>query len=132
MADVTPVELLVQVGASGADAEEIDRLTRELLGELRELPLESAHLVAESGRGPGAKAVSVEVIGWLVAVILPTFLPNLVNFLQSWLKRRDGKTIKIKAAAGDKSFEVELPVGEFSHAEIHELIEYLGTKPDKP
>lgn len=132
MADETPVELLVQVGASEADIEEIDRLTRELLGELRELPLESANLVSESQRGPGAKSVSVEVIGWLVAGVLPTFLPNLINFLQSWLKRRDGKTIKIKAANGKKSFEIELPVGEFSHAEIHELIQNLGAKPEKP
>ncbi|HSS48428.1 MAG TPA: hypothetical protein VLX28_05735 [Thermoanaerobaculia bacterium] len=44
MADETPVELLVQVGASGADVEEVDRLTRGLLSELRELPLESANL----------------------------------------------------------------------------------------
>ncbi|HSS52268.1 MAG TPA: hypothetical protein VLX28_25275 [Thermoanaerobaculia bacterium] len=128
MADETPVELLVEVGASGADAEEVDRLTRELLGELRELPLESANLVSDAQPGQGAKSASVPVIGMLMAGVLPTFLPNLVTFLQSWLKRGDGKTIKIKAANGKKSFEVEVPVGELSHKELRELLQSLGAK----
>jgi hypothetical protein len=125
VADETPVELLVQVGASGADVEEIDRLTHELLSELRELPLESVALVHDTKPGHGAKAGSVEAIGLLMAGVMPTFLPNLVAFLQSWLKRGDGKTIKLKTAA----FEVELPAGEFSHAEIQKLLRTLGSKP---
>ncbi|MFY9820825.1 MAG: hypothetical protein WAM82_05550 [Thermoanaerobaculia bacterium] len=125
MADETPVELLVEVGASGADVEEIDRLTRDLLGELRELPLDSVNLVSDGQLGHGAKSGSVEVIGSLMAGVVPTFLPNLVAFLQSWLKRGDGKTIKLKTAA----FEVELPAGEFSHAEIQKLLRTLGAKP---
>ncbi|MFY9820822.1 MAG: hypothetical protein WAM82_05535 [Thermoanaerobaculia bacterium] len=131
MADETPVELLVQVGASGADAEEVDRLAHELLGELRELPLESVAPVRASQPGTGAKSGGVEVLGLLLAGVMPTFLPNLVAFLQSWLKRGDGKTIKIKAASGKKSFEVELPAGEFSHEELHELLQSLGAKPEK-
>ncbi|HEV7507736.1 MAG TPA: hypothetical protein VGS07_22825 [Thermoanaerobaculia bacterium] len=125
MADETPVELLVEVGASGADAEEVDRLTRDLLRELRELPLESANLVSDGQPGHGAKSGKVGVIGQLMAGVLPTFLPNLVTFLQIWLKRGDGKTIKLKTA----TFEVELPAGEFSHAEIQKLIRTLGAKP---
>ena len=136
MADETPVELLVQVGASGADLEEIDRRTRELLSELRELPLESVALVHEAQPGSGAKSGGVEVLGLLLAGVMPTFLPNLVTFLQSWLKRGDGKTIKIKAANGKKSFEVELPAGELSHQELRELLQTLGamrpeSKPEK-
>ena len=50
MAAETPIELLVQVGASGGDVEEIDRLTHELLSELRELPLESVALVHDASR----------------------------------------------------------------------------------
>ncbi len=125
MADETPVELLVEVGASGADVEEVDRLTRNLLSELRELPLESANLVSDGQPGHGTKAGEVTVIGMLMAGVLPTFLPNLVTFLQSWLKRGDGKTIKLKTAA----YEVELPTGEFSHAEIHKLLRTLSAKP---
>jgi hypothetical protein len=128
VADETPVELLVEVGASGADVEEVDRLTRDLLSELRELPVESANLVSDGQPGHGTKVVDVAVIGMLMAGVLPTFLPNLVTFLQSWLKRGDGKTIKIKSANGKKSFEVELPMGEFSHAELHELLQSLGAK----
>lgn len=129
MADETPVELLVEVGASGADVEEVDRLTRGLLSELRELPLESANLVSDGQPTRGAKSASVEVIGLLMAGVLPTFLPNLVTFLQSWLKRGDGKTIKIKSANGKKSFEVELPMGAFSHTELQDLLQSLGAKP---
>jgi hypothetical protein len=125
VADETPVELLVQVVASGADVEEVDRLTRELLSELRELPLDSVNLVSDAQPGTGAKSGGVEVLGSLLAGVVPTFLPNLVAFLQSWLKRGDGKTIKLKTAA----FEVELPAGEFSHAEIQKLLRTLGAKP---
>jgi len=121
----TPVELMVQVGANGADAEEVDRLTRDLLSELRELPLESVALATNGQPGVGAKSGSVEILGVLLAGVMPTFLPNLVAFLQSWLKRGDGKTIKIKAARGKSSYEVELPVGEFSHKEIHKLLQTL-------
>jgi hypothetical protein len=131
VATETPVELLVQVGASGADVEEVDRLTRELLSELRELPLESVALVHDVQPGAGAKSGGVEILGLLLAGVVPTFLPNLVTFLQSWLKRGVGKTIKIKAASGKKSFELELPAGEFSHAELHELLQSLGAKPSE-
>lgn len=137
MADEIPVELMVQVGASGADVEEVDRLTRELLSELRDLPLESVALATDGQPVVGAKSGGVEILGVLLAGVLPTFLPNLVTFLQSWLKRGDGKSIKIKATSGKKSFEVELPAGEFSHTELHELLETLGAKqseakPEKP
>ena len=126
IADETPVELLVQIGASGADAEEVDRMTRELLCELRELPLKSIDLVTDGQPSHGAKSGSVAVLGTLFAGVVPTFLPNLVAFLQSWLKRGDGKSIKIKSARGKQSFEVELPAGEFTHAELQELLKSLG------
>ena len=32
---------------------------------------------------------------------------------------------------GKKSFEVELPVGEFNHKELHELLQSLGAKPSE-
>ena len=137
MAVETPVELLLQVEASGADVEEIDRLTHELLRELRELPLMSADLVHDVQSSTGAKSGGVEVLGLLLAGVVPTFLPNLVTFLQSWLKRGDGKTIKIKAATGKNSFEVELPMSEFSHTELYDLLQTLGarkpeSKPERP
>jgi len=123
----TPVELLVQVEASGADEEEIDRLTRDLLAELRDLPVESAEIPVAATRSAGAKSFGIEALGALALKVAPSALPKIVAFLRDWLNRGDGKHIKIKASNGKHSFEVDLPAGEFSHDELKELLAQLGT-----
>lgn len=119
--------------ASGADAEEVDLLTRALLAELREFPVESAEFSAAGEPPLGAKSAEALALGALVLSLLPKVLPSVVAFLQSWLKRGDGKSIKIKASNGKRSFEVELPSGAFSHEEFNELLATLGATPvDRP
>jgi hypothetical protein len=127
VAEETPVELLVQVEASGADEEEIDRLTRDLLAELRELPLESAEIPRAATRSAGAKSFGIEALGALAIKVVPSALPKIVAFLRGWLDRGAGKHIKIKATNGKHSFEVDLPAGEFSHDELKELLAHLAT-----
>jgi hypothetical protein len=46
--------------------------------------------------------------------------------LNSWIKRGDGKSIKIKASNGKRSFEVDFPAGAFSREELNELLVSLG------
>ena len=87
--------LQVQVGLEvEGDAEEIDRLTRQLLGELEGSDFASARL-GEAAAPEGSKAAGAVDLGSLLVGLLPSAFPQLVAFLQSWLKRGEGRTIKI-------------------------------------
>lgn len=119
------VELVVQVEARGLDADELDRLTRDLLAELQELPVE-ASITAGGKPAEGAKSGELVTLGALLVAALPVVLPTVVSFLQSWLKRGEGKSIKIRGADGKRSFAVELPSGAFSHEQLNELLATLG------
>jgi hypothetical protein len=134
MASEEPVELRVQVDASGADAEEVGRLTRDLLAELRELPVESAELASAGAPPPGTRAAGEAVaFGALAVSLLPKVFPKVVAFLQGWMKRGEGKRLRIKARNGGRSFEVDLPAGELSHEELRDLLATLsGTPAPKP
>jgi hypothetical protein len=132
VAEESPVELWVQVEASGADAEEIDRLTRGLLAELRELPVESVAIPVAGKPPTGAKAVEVAALGALVLSVLPKVLPSVIAFLQSWRKRGDGKSIKIKVLKGKRTLEVEIPAGALRQEELHKLLASLGAPQTRP
>jgi hypothetical protein len=125
VAEESPVELLVHIEASGADAEEIDRLTRNLLQELRELPIESAE-IPRAAPPPGTRSFGIEALGALALQVVPSALPKIVEFLRDWLKRGDGKQLKIEASNGKHSFKVDLPAGELNHEELMELLAQLG------
>jgi hypothetical protein len=51
------LELQVRVGSPGDDPEEVDVLTRELLTELRDQPVETADLVGGGTAPPGTKGL---------------------------------------------------------------------------
>ncbi len=72
MVEETPVELLVQVEASGADDEEIDRLTRGLLAELRDLPVDSAEIPVATTRSAGTKSFEAGTEASVLAQLGPT------------------------------------------------------------
>lgn len=132
MAEEGPIELLVQVAASGADAEEIDRLTRGLLAELREFPVESVEIPAAGEPPPGAKAFEIATLGTLVLHVLPKVLPGVIAFLQSWRKRGDSKSIKIKVVKGKRTVEVEIPAGALGQEDLHQLLARLGVPQTPP
>ena len=66
------------------------------------------------------------MLALLALKVAPSALQKVVAFLRDWLSHGDGKHIKIKASNGKRSFEVDLPAGEFSHDELRELLANLG------
>jgi hypothetical protein len=91
-----------------ADAEELDRLTRQLRNELRDVSgVEGAELVRGEPAPQGAKAVDPVTLGALALVILPTVLPKLVEFLQAWVLRGQGRAIKFKGDINGRQIEFE-------------------------
>ncbi len=121
-----PVKFVVQIGATGADAEKIDRLSRLLLAEMRELPIEVGFAPAQPPADPSvtgrSKAAALLTAGELAISALPGVLASVVAFLRSWVRRGDGKPIKIKWVQGNRSFSVDLPAGAFSHEQLNQLL----------
>jgi hypothetical protein len=120
-----PIELVLQVAGDHWDADQLDRATRSLLAELRDLPIEAR--LGTGGPPPsGAKAAQLVPHGELLLAALPVVLGSVVTFLQSWLRRGNGKTLKLKWSDGKRSVALELPAAAYSHDQLTELLARLG------
>ena len=106
-------QLKIEVSASDATEEDIDRMTRHLLSELRETDVESAEL-AKGGEVPlGAKSGDPVTMGSIVISALPTVLPVVVALVQAWAARGQGRTVKFKGKVGKEVIEFEGSPEEF-------------------
>ena len=128
--ELANLSLVVDLGQS-ANADELDRATRQLRDEIRDLDVESVELVKGVNPGAGAKSVEAITLGSLAVAVLPTLVPKLVEFLQSWALRGEGRKIKIKTQVGDRSVEVEYNPKTTSPAELKKLVETLTGALDK-
>ncbi len=107
MSDTQVAELRLEIGLEGSDAEQLDHLTRQLLSEVRDLEIESAELDKGGAAPEGAKAIDPVTLGAIALVALPAVLPKLIDFLQSWVMRQHGRTVKFKGKISDRDIEFE-------------------------
>ena len=118
------LRLTLQVGAEEVDSEELDRLTRQLRADIRELDIESVALA--TGTAPqGAKSIDLVSIGALIVQLTPTALPALVHLLQGWMQRGGGREVKVEVHSGSKSVHVEYSLGQMSQADLTTLVSGL-------
>src|SRR4030095_2626864 len=111
-----PVQLNIEVSASDATEEEIDRMTRQLLSEMRELDVESARL-AKGGPAPvGSKGDGITLVTILLDV-LPAVLPSVLSLVQAWVSRGQGRYVKFKGMG------IEF---EGSSQELQKILEMLS------
>jgi hypothetical protein len=89
------IELSVQVSAEHATEEDVDRMTRQLLSELRDLDVESAHLEKGDAAPIGSKGDPF-TIGSIAIEVLPAAIPGLIKFIQAWMARGGGRTVKFR------------------------------------
>jgi hypothetical protein len=115
--------LLVRVEAAGADDEELDRLTGQLLDEVRETDVEAAGPVAAGPAPAGAKSGGLESIGLLAVQVLPAAIPALVGLLRDWAGRGPGRDIKLRAQLPGGEMELEYPVGSLSPEQLKVLVD---------
>ena len=85
----------IEVSESDATVEDIDEMTRQLLSELRETDIESAELT-KGGIAPKGSKGDLMTIGSIAVAVLPAFVPNVVSFVQDWVERGQGRTVKFK------------------------------------
>ena len=107
MGHAESVKLRLEIGSDEADADQLDHLTRQFLSELRELEIESAQLVKDGSPPVGTKAIDASTLGAIALVVLPTVLPKLIDFAQSWVLRKQGRSIKFKGSIGGPDIEFE-------------------------
>lgn len=122
-------EIQLQVAVSlmdQANADEVDRLTRRLLFELQEDSSFAFARLAETTIPTGSKGAGTVTLGSLFVGLLPSAIPKLIAFLQSWLKQDSERMIRIKAVAGDTSFEIDIPVDALDREEVEMLVKQLS------
>ena len=118
---VQPVQLLVSIGgATSGDFERADEEARRLRTELAEFDVESVEIPAVGAVPAGAKSAEAVALGSLLVTLLPSVVPKMIEFLQSWALRGNGRTIKIRVTSGDRTVDVE--VGTGSEAEVKKLL----------
>lgn len=115
MEEINKAEFEIQVSVSDATDEELDRMTRQLLSELRELDVESAKLL-KSGPAPEGSKGDPITIGNIALEVLPAVLPGVVGLVQAWMARGQGRVVKFKG----KGIEFE-----GSPEELQKLLERL-------
>ena len=108
--------LNIEISTSDATEEELDRMTHQLLSELRELDVESAGL-AKGGSAPEGSKGDPMVIGSIALELLPAVLPSVLGLVQAWLTRGQGRIVKFKGEG------IEF---EGSSEELRKLLEALA------
>ncbi len=109
------------------DNDELDRLTRQLRDEIDELDVEAARL-AHGTPEPGAKGDPITIGGIVVAMASAGVFTGLVELLKSWALRREGRTVTLKAKAGDQEVELTYSPAETSPEEMTQFVNtVMGT-----
>jgi len=87
--------------------EEIDALTHRLLRELRKLDIEVVSLASGGDTPAGATGMDPVTTGTIALAVLPTMLPQVLEFLRSWISQGMGRTIKFKGNILGQQVELE-------------------------
>lgn len=102
MNETDKAEFYIEVSATDTTEEDIDRMTRQLLSELRELDVESVKLASDVRTPEGAKG-DPTIIGSIALELLPVAIPSVISLVQAWVSRGHGRTVKFKG----RGFEFE-------------------------
>ena len=123
--DPIEFEFEIEVSAQDATEEDLDKLTRQLLRELREADVESAELAKSDSAPQGTKSIDPVTIGSIVVAVVPAVVPKVFEMAQAWATRGQGRTVKFKGKVGGQMIEFE------GHAQDFEKLVALLSKGKK-
>jgi hypothetical protein len=109
------ISLYLEVVMADATDEELDRTTRQLLSQLRELDVDSAELARGASAPAGSKGDPM-TLGAIALEVIPAAIPSIIGLVQAWCMRGQGRTVKFKS----KGIEFEGPPEE-----LHKLLATL-------
>lgn len=95
MEETNEVEFEIQVSIVDGTDEELDRMTRQLLSELKELNIGSAKLAQDTPIPDGSKGDPI-TIGVIALEALPVAIPSVIALIQAWIMRGQGRNVKFK------------------------------------
>ena len=121
------VQLTLLVQPQEADLEQLDETTRLLRTELAQLPVDSVSLAPGAAPPVGAKLGDPVTLGALTLTLAPIVIPAILEFLKSWMGRKEGRSVVIRTKVGDSTTEIEIKA-PISQAEISALVERLAPK----
>ena len=84
-------------------------------------------LAAGPAPAVGAKVGDPVTLGALTLSLAPIVIPAVLEFLKSWMGRKEGRSVVIRAKVGDSTTEIEIKA-PISQAEISALVEQLSPK----
>ncbi len=129
----TAINLGLTIVDADQDDDALDALARQLREELTELGVESAELEKGAAAPSGTKSAEAVTLGALAISVLPVMIPKLIEFLQAWATRGEGRTVKVKAQVADRMVELEYSPKAMSQAELKSLVDTLtGSLSEKP
>lgn len=121
----TTHELKIELFVEGADAEELDNLTRELKMEIESLDIESVDNVSAYIIPEGVKALDWTLIGQMVVTLAPTVVPSFFDLLKSWVARKPPTPVKIRVRVGKKTAQIEYDPTKTTAKDLDLLIKSL-------
>ena len=95
MEEIDKTEFELQISVRDATDEELDRLTRQLLSEIRETDVDSAELGKSAPLPDGAKGDPI-TIGTILLAAVPAAMPKVIDLVQAWSLRGSNRTVKFK------------------------------------
>lgn len=107
MEELDLIRLNLEVSADDATSDQLDELTRHLLAELRDMDVESAQLASAGPAPDGAKSAEALTAGAIALSVLPAALPKLIDFIQAWAMRGQGRRVKFKGKIAGQAVEFE-------------------------
>lgn len=105
--------------------DQLDTLTRQLQSEILDQGFETVDLVTGDEVPQGSKAADAVTWGMLAVSVLPTVLPKLIEFLQSWTMRSESRKVKVRSQIGEQSIELEYSPTTISNQELKDLVSML-------
>src|SRR4051812_46283858 len=115
----TPVTLTISVRSDESlEADQGDAAPRRLRQQLTDFDVDSAQLARGGALPEGAKSGEAVAPATVLVTIMPAVLPMIAGLLQAWMLRGAGRSVKIHASAGGKSFDLEYVPGSTSEEEL--------------
>ncbi len=113
------------------DAEQLDRLTRDLRGEMLDWGVESADLVRTGSAPGGSKTIEVAaLVGELSAGFVMGAAVNVLEYLYEWVMRQRGLA-RLRVNVGDQTFFLEYKPRGISPDQLEQLVQALSKESGK-
>jgi hypothetical protein len=116
----------LQIMDANVTGDDLDEIARQLVSELKEMEVESVNLASGGSAPAGTKSVDPVTTGAIILAVLPTFLPKIVDFIQAWSLRGQGRIVKFKGKISGQVIEFE-----GSGEELQKILAALSAKKPK-